>query len=263
MTDSMYKLIGSRIRQAREERGLSQADLAEAIGFSAPSVTNFENAKRRISIEDLHKVAEVLRKPITYFLSEKPFDEKAQAELEKKATLEEIKDMLKKIEVEEDQIEEKVEECAEKEFDITKHPGYIPLDKFKLIPILGRIHAGELHEAIQHAEEMLPIPASADADYALTVHGDSMEPYYNDGDVVVVKETPEAYNGAHVVASVDDEVTLKTYYKYDGVTVLRAANPKYQDISGKEIGVMGVIKGVMYRALMRPSSEINGKPKKH
>ena len=37
---------------------------------------------------------------------------------------------------------------------------------------------------------------------------------------------------------------------------------KYPDISGKEIVIMGVIKGVMYKALMRPASEINGKPQK-
>jgi SOS-response transcriptional repressor LexA len=257
-----YKLIGKRIRQAREERGMNQAELAEAIGFSAPSVTYFETGKRRISIEDLEKVAEVLRRPITYFLSEEPLDERTQVELEKKATLEEIKDMLKKIEGEEKLIEEKAEECAEKEFDVTKTPGYIPIEKFKPLPIVGQIHAGELHEAIQDAEETLPIPANADADYALRVYGDSMEPYYNEGDVVVVKETSEAYNGAHVVASVDDEVTLKTYYQYDDIIVLRSANPKYPDISGKEIGIMGVIKGVMYKALMRPASEINGKPKK-
>jgi len=156
-----YKLIGKRIRQAREERGMNQAELAEAIGFSAPSVTYFETGKRRISIEDLEKVAEVLHKPITYFISREPLDERTQAELQKASTIEEIKDMPKKIEDEEKQIEKKVEECAEKEFDIIKHPGYIPLDTFKLIPIRGRIHAGELHAAIQHAEEMLPIPANA------------------------------------------------------------------------------------------------------
>lgn len=71
----LYKLIGSRIRQAREALGYSQEELGQLLGYSATAIYYFENGIRKVKIEDLKKIAEILGRAIEYFLQEEPEDE--------------------------------------------------------------------------------------------------------------------------------------------------------------------------------------------
>lgn len=69
--ESNSKLIGGRIKQARTTKKMSQADLAEKLGFeSAVAISLIESGKRNIDIEGLRKAAEVLEQDIKYFLGE-------------------------------------------------------------------------------------------------------------------------------------------------------------------------------------------------
>ena len=60
--------IGRRIRIAREERGLKQVDLAPLVGYAANTISQWETGKRRISFDDLLRIAQALGKPLQYFL---------------------------------------------------------------------------------------------------------------------------------------------------------------------------------------------------
>ena len=63
-----YLHIGAKIKEARESQGLSQGELGEKIGYSATAINYYEKGKRKISVEDLLKVATALNKPYDYFL---------------------------------------------------------------------------------------------------------------------------------------------------------------------------------------------------
>ncbi len=68
-----YQLIGARIKEARQKRGVSQKDLAEKVGFdSATSISLIESGERKISIVDLEKTAEILNEELSYFLDTDP-----------------------------------------------------------------------------------------------------------------------------------------------------------------------------------------------
>ena len=70
--DTSTNTIGSRIRAAREEKGFSQSDLAEAIGFqSATAISLIENGERGVSAEILKKLSNALQRDVYYFLGEK------------------------------------------------------------------------------------------------------------------------------------------------------------------------------------------------
>jgi transcriptional regulator with XRE-family HTH domain len=60
--------VGRRIRRAREERRLSQADLGAALGYKTSMVSAFENGTRRLKLEDLAKLCVALDKEPEYFL---------------------------------------------------------------------------------------------------------------------------------------------------------------------------------------------------
>jgi len=68
---SKSQIIGEKIKESRKNMALSQAQLAEQIGFeSAVAISLIESGERSISIDKLEKVAEVLHKDIKYFFGE-------------------------------------------------------------------------------------------------------------------------------------------------------------------------------------------------
>ena len=60
--------IGSKIRGARAECGMTQAELATAIGCSSATVANWEKGKTGVKVDSLKKISEVTEKSLEYFL---------------------------------------------------------------------------------------------------------------------------------------------------------------------------------------------------
>ena len=123
------------------------------------------------------------------------------------------------------------------------------------IPFLGRVAAGTPIERL-HENEFINIPAylvkSHDNHFALKVEGDSMiDEGIFDGDTIVVRSQKVAKDGDLVVASVDNEATVKKYfYKINpeqpelGKQIeLRPANPRLRSIwyNPKEVEIKGLV----------------------
>lgn len=71
MKNDANKEIGARIRAARENAGISQMILANALGFeSATAIALIEKGLRKVKAEDLHKLADLLHHDIGYFLGQ-------------------------------------------------------------------------------------------------------------------------------------------------------------------------------------------------
>ncbi len=67
--------LGERIKQARDDAGLSQAELASAIGLSHPqSVSNYERGLTEVPPRRLRQIAEATRRPIGFFVDAPPED---------------------------------------------------------------------------------------------------------------------------------------------------------------------------------------------
>lgn len=60
--------LGEKIQVAREEKRMTQGQLADAIGCSQSALSNYEKGKRRIYLSQLEKLSEVLEKPLEYFV---------------------------------------------------------------------------------------------------------------------------------------------------------------------------------------------------
>jgi transcriptional regulator with XRE-family HTH domain len=76
MDNKIPATFGARLRKAREDYGLTQEDLAKAVGLSSRFISNLEIGKRLPSFESLHTLSKYLKKDVSYFLSkkEKAFD---------------------------------------------------------------------------------------------------------------------------------------------------------------------------------------------
>jgi transcriptional regulator with XRE-family HTH domain len=65
--DPDYKFLISRVREARQEAGLTQVEVARALGRPLSFVSKCELGERRIDPIDLEKFAELYDKPFNYF----------------------------------------------------------------------------------------------------------------------------------------------------------------------------------------------------
>jgi repressor LexA len=120
------------------------------------------------------------------------------------------------------------------------------------LPLLGRIAAGVLHEAIEQDERIefddILKPKTRNH-FVLEVSGDSMiEDQISDGDYVVIKKQRTARRGQIVVALTDDgEATLKRWYPEKNRIRLEPANSAMKPIYVKNAKVLGVAIGVVRR----------------
>jgi repressor LexA len=67
----------------------------------------------------------------------------------------------------------------------------------------------------------------------------------NDGDIVVVEKTPIAANGEIVVALIDDEATVKRFYREDGHFRLQPENKTMEPIIVQEVAILGRVVSCM------------------
>jgi transcriptional regulator with XRE-family HTH domain len=63
-----YQYLLKRLRQARAKAGLTQVQVAKALGKPQSYVTKCELGERRIDPIDLQRFARLYRKPLSYFL---------------------------------------------------------------------------------------------------------------------------------------------------------------------------------------------------
>ena len=124
-----------------------------------------------------------------------------------------------------------------------------PADATDRPPVLGRVQAGALNTAVEDLEGYVPVQLSAsqDADelFGLKVRGESMrDAGIRPGDVVVVKRQPTARSGEIVVALVEDEATVKRFFRDADEIRLEPENPDYEPIRTREAQILGRVIGV-------------------
>lgn len=101
----------------------------------------------------------------------------------------------------------------------------------KRVPILGSIAAGEPILATEEYGEYVELSEDVPADFCLRVKGDSMiEARIQDGDLVFVRRQTTVENGQIAVVLVDDEATLKRFYRTKDGVILKPENSKYEPL---------------------------------
>lgn len=119
-----------------------------------------------------------------------------------------------------------------------------------VINVLGRVAAGIPIEAVTDIIDTEEIPeemAKTGEFFGLQIHGDSMEPKFSEGDVVIVRQQDDAESGDIVIAMINgDDATCKRLRKYrDGIELI-SSNPSYdpmffsnEEIERKPVKIIG------------------------
>ena len=115
------------------------------------------------------------------------------------------------------------------------------------VPLVGRVTAGKPILAEEDFEGYINFCASSvgclpENLFALNVKGESMiDAGILDGDVVIVDKRTYAENGEIVVALIEDEATVKTFYKEDGHYRLQPENKTMEPIIAESVVILGKV----------------------
>lgn len=192
------KTPGQRIREAREEKKLTQSQLADLCGWSGQSrVVNYEQGTREPSRLDYIKLAKALGT--------------SPAHLQFGAT----------------QVHMPLGD-----YNVDAAPAI-----GRSIPLISWVQAGAFSEAIDSyavgdAEAWYPMPRKAGPrTYALRVRGISMEPRYHEGDIIFVDPDASPHHGSRVVVRLDSaqEATFKELVIEGDARYLKALNPAWPE----------------------------------
>ncbi|WP_343120883.1 MULTISPECIES: LexA family protein [Bacillota] len=196
--------IGSRIRNRREELGLSQDELGKRLGYkSRSSINKIELDQRNLTQSKIKAIAEALETTPAYIMG---WDEPDQ----------------------------KLDKENLKFFD-----NLFPIET-KKFPLIGNIACGKPILADEQFEAYIEAGANIKADFCLRAKGDSMiGARIYDGDIVFIRKQEMVDDGEIAAVLIDDEATLKRVY-YDqesNVIQLFAENPQYKTMrfAGEEL----------------------------
>ena len=122
-------------------------------------------------------------------------------------------------------------------------------NNFTQVPLIGTVTAGMPILAVEQIEGYVPYAANVSGDktlFALRVRGESMiNAGILSGDIVIVEKTPVAENGEIVVALIEDEATVKTFYKENGHFRLQPENDTMDPIIVNEVAILGKVKALI------------------
>ncbi len=118
-----------------------------------------------------------------------------------------------------------------------------------MVPMVGTVRAGTPVLAVENIEEYIPLPytfVKTKNAFMLQVEGNSMvDVGIFEGDLVLVRQQDTADNGDIVVALLEDEATVKTFYKEKHSIRLQPENPELKPIISKNVRILGKVIGVV------------------
>lgn len=128
----------------------------------------------------------------------------------------------------------------------TKFDNIFPVDIHKY-PLLGSVACGDPIFMSEERESYIMTGTDIKADFCLKAKGDSMvNARIMDGDIVFIRRQPEVENGEIAAVAIDDEATLKRFYRDEetGTVTLVAENPAYPPMvfakeSQKKVYILG------------------------
>lgn len=116
------------------------------------------------------------------------------------------------------------------------------------VPVLGRVSAGMPILAIQEYDKTVTTRIKCEG--ALEIAGDSMNPDYKEGDIILIRKQPELCNGElGIIMRFEGaeiaEATFKKFYQQGDQVILKSINKDYPDqiYSAKDIRILGKVVG--------------------
>lgn len=228
--------LSNRLRERREQLGLTQGEVAFLLGITPGAVGNYENGVSTPKADILFKVFDALKCDANYLFQ----DEMRELTADDSATPDEMEHLVKKYRSLDRYGKETVDYILDRESGRTnqlqKATAYtgttIPVRLINYYYRLASAGTGQILFDMPPTKK-IDIPDTSKnrrADYAIGVNGDSMEPIYSDGDILLVEMTEKIEPGDIGIFSVNGECYVKKF----GGKELISLNTKYPNIQLNE-----------------------------
>ena len=231
--------FGVRLKEKREELGMSQDEFAKKLGVSRICIANYENGKNYPKAANLIDILSVLKCDANYLMQDY-----FQGDERFRPLTEMEKDMINKYRIINDDGRKIVNSIIQSyylaylEFEKMKGsielPCYIPTIKANGIVL------NKNPRTIRIVNDSLNIQA----DYVMQIVTPHMKPIYHPGDYVLVKKN-NVSNGDITLFELNNIVYVRRYFIYKNKTLLIPLNANYDtlDITNKECTCLGVVLG--------------------
>lgn len=225
--------FGSRLKEKREELGLKQSDLGKLLGVTGSAIGNYENGVSSPKADILYRVFDVLKCDANFLFQ----DEMKELETNN-FSVTEIK-MVKKYRVLDDYGKKAVSSLIDIEYDRCQSlpdQAWEERAEYNIVRLPypdNRASAGAGDEFLSDVTRSIPVRENrltVRADFVVAVDGESMEPLYSDGDLVLVHRQPAVEIGAIGIYATNG----KGYIKKQGKDRLISVNPDYPDITPED-----------------------------
>lgn len=121
----------------------------------------------------------------------------------------------------------------------------------KTVPLISWVQAGDWNEVTDpyppgYAERWVKTFETDHPNaFALTVVGDSMQPEFTDGDIIIVDPGLQPQSGDHVIAKNGESATFKQLLLDGSSVLLKPLNDRYpiKDVTGQPVRIVGVVVG--------------------
>ncbi|HEM5153010.1 TPA: helix-turn-helix transcriptional regulator, partial [Streptococcus suis] len=199
-----------RLKNRRNEKKLSQSEIASKIGINRTAFHNWENGKSIPNQKNLTALAKILDVPVTYFESEYNI----------------VNNYLQLSPNNQVKAEEYVEELllSQQTSNVTPLFSVQVLSDVQLSAGLGEGFFDEFEtETVYSNEEQYGY------DIAAWIEGDSMEPIYKSGEVALIRSNGFDYDGAVYALSWNDSVYIKKLYRDEDGFRMVSLNKDYPE----------------------------------
>lgn len=218
-------MFKDKFKSARLKQGWKQSELAKKLNIKNTTISNWEKGISKPDFDTIEKLCHLLNVDANYFC-DCEFD---SLDL----SLEEI-DFIKKLRRIPPEGKEIIHYILEKELarmtpvSMIKEPDILPTTLYKYIDCYPRVASCGTGEYIFDGiySEQVAVDEHSPADFAIGVNGNSMEPTYYDGQILLIKKQDQIHLGERGLFIIDGEA----YIKELGKNKLISHNKHYQDI---------------------------------
>lgn len=220
--------IAKRIKERREELQLSRSDFAKALQLSVGAISNYENGFSVPKTEILCNMFSILQCDANFFYQDYLPSNLSYISMEEESLLKEFRTLSKDSKAFIKTV--LAHEASKYHEEYAKE--FIMLPPTKLIdhfPALASAGSGQfVFDDIPVSKT--EVDMNCEADFAIDVNGNSMEPTYFDGDMLLIKKQDEVLPGEIGIFLLDGESYVKEYQK----EYLHSHNKKYPDLLLKD-----------------------------
>ncbi|MCR4258303.1 XRE family transcriptional regulator [Streptococcus uberis] len=211
--------VGNKIRELRLERGLTQKELAERIGMGDTTIANYEKGIRAPKRNKIFKIASVLGKSVDDFF---PNNSKLSNITTITPSQPEITQIYNTLS----------QDSKSKLLKYAKLLQEADNIEYYEVTATTKLSAGLGYAFNEYDQERVYVANRPPRhDLASFVYGDSMEPKFQNGELVyLVDKGLSSYDGEICAVAYDGETFIKRVYTEAGKLRLVSLNPKYDDI---------------------------------